>query len=220
MAANQDQLTGYALAMPEKVAVIDDRPGETPLSWTFAELEAHANQLSHVLVGHGVARGTKVVWCGQNSAAVIAMHHAARKVGATSVPLNYRLSPDEASYVVDNSDALLVFVDEEYASLIEAIQDRTPKVQHVLVFDRKTGRPLAPGHLDADELLAAAPATPPTVESDGAPAAAMIYTSGTTGKPKGALRNATGDPAQTIGLIQLIGYRNDDVYVTTGPLYH
>jgi fatty-acyl-CoA synthase/long-chain acyl-CoA synthetase len=58
------------------------------------------------------------------------------------------------------------------------------------------------------------------VAADGAPAAAMIYTSGTTGKPKGALRNATGDPAQTLALIQHIGYTSDDIYVTTGPLYH
>ena len=215
-----DQLTAYALATPDKPAVIDDRPGETPLVWTFAELEDRANQLANVMVGLGVTRGTKVVWCGQNSAALVAMTHAGRKIGATAVPLNYRLSADEASYVVDNSDAILVYVDEEYASLVEAIHERTPKVQHVLVFDRRAGRPLAAGHLDADSLTATAPTTSPEVATDGAAAAAMIYTSGTTGKPKGALRDAIGDPVQTIGLIRLIGYGGDDVYVTTGPLYH
>jgi fatty-acyl-CoA synthase/long-chain acyl-CoA synthetase len=215
-----DQLTGYALATPDKRAVIDDRPGQPPLVWTFRELEDRANQLGHVLVDLGVTRGTKVVWCGQNSAALIAMMHAARKIGATAVPLNYRLSPDEATYVVDNSDAVLVYVDEEYASLIEAIRDRTPKVEHVLVFDRRTGHALAAGHVDADQLTAVAPTAPPTVSADGVAAAAMIYTSGTTGKPKGALRNATGDPAQTLALIAHLGYRSDDIYLTTGPLYH
>ncbi len=48
----------------------------------------------------------------------------------------------------------------------------------------------------------------------------MIYTSGTTGKPKGALRTAAGDPAQGAALLALIGYTTDDVYITTGPLYH
>jgi acyl-CoA synthetase (AMP-forming)/AMP-acid ligase II len=48
----------------------------------------------------------------------------------------------------------------------------------------------------------------------------MIYTSGTTGKPKGALRSATRDPAVTAALVALIGYQSDDVYLTTGPLYH
>jgi fatty-acyl-CoA synthase/long-chain acyl-CoA synthetase len=215
-----DQLTRYAAATPDKLAVIDDRPGGPPLVWTFAALEDRANRLANVLADLGVTRGTKIVWCGQNSAALITMMHAGRKVGATAVPLNYRLSPDEASYVVDNSDAVLVYVDEEYASLIEAIQERTPKVKHILVFDRRAERPLASGHLDADLLVGAAPTTPPHVSNDGPPAAAMIYTSGTTGKPKGALRDATGDPAQTLALVTLIGYRGDDVYLTTGPLYH
>ncbi len=49
--------------------------------------------------------------------------------------------------------------------------------------------------------------------------ATMIYTSGTTGKPKGALRRGV-DPALVGALIAHIGYQPDDVYLTTGPLYH
>jgi fatty-acyl-CoA synthase/long-chain acyl-CoA synthetase len=48
----------------------------------------------------------------------------------------------------------------------------------------------------------------------------MIYTSGTTGKPKGAVRRAAIDPSAAAGLLALIGYVPDDIYVTTGPLYH
>jgi len=47
----------------------------------------------------------------------------------------------------------------------------------------------------------------------------MIYTSGTTGKPKGAYRKA-GDPSTAIALISFIGYAPDDIYLTSGPLYH
>jgi fatty-acyl-CoA synthase/long-chain acyl-CoA synthetase len=48
----------------------------------------------------------------------------------------------------------------------------------------------------------------------------MIYTSGTTGKPKGAVRDNAGNPAQMVALVGFIGYVPDDVYLTTGPLYH
>jgi fatty-acyl-CoA synthase/long-chain acyl-CoA synthetase len=58
------------------------------------------------------------------------------------------------------------------------------------------------------------------VPETGEPGATMIYTSGTTGKPKGALRRTAGDPAQVGAMIALIGYTPDDVYLTTGPLYH
>ena len=47
----------------------------------------------------------------------------------------------------------------------------------------------------------------------------MIYTSGTTGKPKGAYRKIT-DQSTAVALIGFIGYTADDVYLTSGPLYH
>ena len=41
------------------------------------------------------------------------MTNAVRKIGAVGVPLNYRLTHEEASYVVDNSDSVVVFTDAE-----------------------------------------------------------------------------------------------------------
>jgi fatty-acyl-CoA synthase/long-chain acyl-CoA synthetase len=45
------------------------------------------------------------VWWGQNSIGVVRVIHAARKIGATAVPLNYRLTDEEAAFVVDDCDA-------------------------------------------------------------------------------------------------------------------
>jgi fatty-acyl-CoA synthase/long-chain acyl-CoA synthetase len=87
-------------------------------------------------------------------------------------------------------------------------------VRQVLVF----GGPPAPGMQSVEKLLAAAsPAEPGSAAA--AAAQTMIYTSGTTGKPKGAVRGA-GDPEQTRAMLAFIGYVPDDVYLTTGPLYH
>jgi fatty-acyl-CoA synthase/long-chain acyl-CoA synthetase len=71
---------------------------------------------------------------------------------------------------------------------------------------------------DAD--IAAAPSTAPAGAGSGAGGGSMIYTSGTTGKPKGAFRSG-GQDQETLGaLLNLFGYRPDDVHITTGPLYH
>src|SRR5437764_3371999 len=147
-----DMLATYAQGQPDKPAVIDDRPNGQILQWSYAELNDKACRLANVLLELGVQRGTKVVWCGQNSAPVLAMTHAARKIGATAVPLNYRLAPDEAAYVTDNSDATVVFVDAEYAGLFEKIRDDVPKVKHILVFDG----PVPDGMVDAHAAIAAA----------------------------------------------------------------
>jgi fatty-acyl-CoA synthase/long-chain acyl-CoA synthetase len=59
----------------------------------------------------------------------------------------------------------------------------------------------------------------PIVEDYSAHPVSMLYTSGTTGRPKGAVRRAT-DPAAIRPLLDLVGHVPDDVYITTGPLYH
>ena len=44
-----DLLTAYAASQPDKIAVIDDRGGSDVRKCTYAELEARANQVAHVL---------------------------------------------------------------------------------------------------------------------------------------------------------------------------
>jgi len=210
-----DFMTTHATLQPDKLAVIDDRPHSTATVWTFAELERRANRLGHALQALGVAKGTKIVWCGQNSPGLVAVVNAARKIGATAVPLNYRLSDEEATYVTDHCDATVVYVDAEFAPMFDRIRASLPTVQHYVVF---AGAPQR-GMLDANEITAGVPDTPPAI-SDPTPGDTMIYTSGTTGKPKGALRRGTGDPTQLMAMIALIGYKPDDIYITTGPIYH
>ncbi|HWE54097.1 MAG TPA: AMP-binding protein [Acidimicrobiales bacterium] len=208
-----DLLAMYAEKHPDKPAVIDDRPGQEIRSWSFAELERRANQLARLLIDRGVTASTKVCWCGQNSAPLVLATHAIRKVGAVGVPLNYRLSADEAAYVIDNSDSTVVYVDAEYEGLISSVRDRIPKVTEVLVFD-------GDGALEAELEALPGDALPEAEEERPASGQAMIYTSGTTGRPKGAVRSARLDPTSAAGLLTLIGYVPDDVYLTTGPLYH
>src|SRR5688572_15323001 len=209
-----DLLTLHASANPRKPAVIDDRPDGTLLTWSYAELEERANRLANALLAHGVGARDRVIWCGPNSPGVVLMTHAARKISATAVPLNYRFTPDEAAYVVDNCDAVFAWVDADQAGLFAEIRSRCPKLREVAVFG---GRPVE-GQLEGEKLLAPAGSAPPP--RPGAEPQTMIYTSGTTGHPKGAVRSGIGDPEQVRALTAFIGYRPDDVYLSTGPLYH
>ena len=212
-----DFLTVYAELHPDKPAVIDDRPNGRVTVLTHRVLEDRTNRLANVLLDLGLRPGSgKVVWCGQNSPGLVEVIGAARKIGVTAVPLNYRLSDDEASYVIDHSDATVVYVDAEVVPMIQRIRAAIPKVEHVLVFDGPA--PIGTTDVEAlcDESSPAGPVIPEQTEAG----ATMIYTSGTTGKPKGALRRSGGDPSQSQALMALIGYQPDDVYIPTGPLYH
>ena len=212
-----DFLTGYSITQPNKLAMIDDRPDGTVRTLTFAQLNERSNQLANVLLGMGVLPGeSKVVWCGQNSIGLVLMVNAARKLGVTAVPLNYRLSDEEAAYVVDHCDATVVYVDAEFAPMFERIRASLPKVQQYLVFDGDVPADMT----DIDALIDAASAGEPDIPATVEAGATMIYTSGTTGKPKGALRRGNSGAAQSAALMAFIGYVPDDVYIPTGPLYH
>ena len=129
-----DLLSVYAGSQPDKAAVIDDRPGHEVLRWTFAELDRRANQLGNHFSDLRAGPGTKIVWCGQNSAGVIAGVHAIRRVGGSGPASTTGLTPDEAAYVIDNSDAQIVYIDAEHSELVQSIRDRIPRVRELCVF--------------------------------------------------------------------------------------
>jgi acyl-CoA synthetase (AMP-forming)/AMP-acid ligase II len=216
----EDTLSVYALSQPDKPGVIDDTPDGTVRAWTYAELNAQANRLANLLLSLGAGPDRKVLWCGPNSLEVVAVMSATRKIGAVAVPLNYRLTPEEALYVINHSDAEIAYVDHEYAPMFAALRDQLEKVRHIIVVGGDMRGPRASGGMLTDADIAAAPAEPPDLGDALGTGGTMIYTSGTTGKPKGAVRARPPDPEVLGALLNLLGYRPDDVYITTGPLYH
>ena len=215
-----DLLALYSQATPGKVALVDDHDGSIR-QFTYAELDAEANRVANVLVDLGIGVGDKVAWCGQNSVGVVVLLCAAQRLGATAVPVNYRFTDHEAAYVIAHSDATVVYVDAELAPMIGRIRGEIAAVRSVLVFDGDCPDSGDGWLASADALVADAPPTAPPLGDGAADAAMMIYTSGTTGKPKGALRKvAAVDPAAVGAFLALVGYTSDDVYITTGPLYH
>jgi long-chain acyl-CoA synthetase len=200
--------------IPDKPAVVEDRPDGTVTTWTYAELNRQACRLANVFRTLGVKPGERFIWCGPNSVGLVNAGHAREKIGATAVPLNYRLTPEETAYIVDDSDAVLVYVDGDLAEKFVQIRAETPRVRHIVTF----GGPPRAGTLDGDRLMADASEAEPPAAPPHHPAS-MLYTSGTTGRPKGAVRQPL-DPAAIVPLLTHIGFAEDDVYITTGPLYH
>ena len=219
-----DVLALHALGRGSKLAVVDNRPGASPRIVTFAELNTAANQLANAFLDAGITSDDRIAWCAQNSVEVITTLHATRKAGIGSVPVNYRLTADEAAYVIDDSDAVAIVVDADRAPLLSQIASRVPKVRLVVVFGGNPRARAAPGAGDTGKQIAYEDFVRNASGDEPRPGLAsneqVIYTSGTTGRPKGAVRRGSGSPQQALGLIQLLGANADDVHLTTGPLYH
>ena len=210
-----DTLSIYAQSQPDKPGVIDDKPDGTVVRWTYAELDAQSNRVANLLMSLGAGTGQKVLWCGPNSPEVVAVMSATRKIGAVAVPLNHRLTPEEALYVINHSDAEVACVDYEHAPMFATLRGRLDRVRHIIA----VGGPAPDEMLTGADIAAASAAAPDVGEAAGS-GGTMIYTSGTTGKPKGAVRAGPPDPGVLAALLNLFGYRPDDIYITSGPLYH
>src|SRR5271167_2904117 len=182
-----DTLSIYAQSQPDKPGVIDDKPDGTVVTWTYAELETQSNRVANLLLSLGTGPGEKVLWCGPNSPGVVAVMNATRKIGAVAVPLNYRLTPEEALYVINHCDAEIAYVDHEHLPLFTALDGQLEKLRHIIV----VGGPAPDGLLGEADIAAASADAPAAAEQPGG---SMIYTSGTTGKPKGAYRGGGQDP--------------------------
>jgi long-chain acyl-CoA synthetase len=156
---------------------------------SFLEVEETVRALALGLVDLGVGKGDKVSILGNTRPEWTYVDFAALSVGATVVPIYQTNSPEECQYVLENSDAKVVVVeDDEQMEKIRAVHDRLPLLEHVV---RMTGT--SEDAISLDDLAshgAGHDASEWERHWQGVTTedvCTFIYTSGTTGPPKGCV---------------------------------
>src|SRR5215218_1771437 len=159
------------------------------VSRTFAEVGETVKRLSLGLIALGIEPGDKVSILSNTRPEWTYHDFAALTAGATVVPIYQTNSPEECRYVLENSDAKAVVVqDDEQMEKIRQVRDSTPELEHVI---RMTGS--SDDAISFDDLIARGSerkeseweerwrsVTPEDI-------CTFIYTSGTTGPPKGCV---------------------------------
>ncbi len=111
------------------------------VSRSYDEVGDIVKKLSLGLMALGIEKGDKVSILGNTRPEWTYFDFAALTAGATVVPIYQTNSPEECEYVLENSDASAVIVeDEEQLEKIRAVRDRCPKLQHVIRMTGKGGR--------------------------------------------------------------------------------
>jgi acyl-CoA synthetase (AMP-forming)/AMP-acid ligase II len=174
-------------------------------SLTYGELAARARALAAGLDARGLGRGARVAVLSQNSGRLLESFFGVTSWGRVLVPVNFRLSRDEVSYIVDHSGAELLLVDDE-------VRDHVDPALDLPVFSLGE---------ESDAALLRYDAEPePWTDADEAATATINYTSGTTARPKGVQlthRNVWIN-ATTFALHTAVTDR--DVYLHTLPMFH
>lgn len=143
---------------------------ETGRSLTYADLFRQATQAAAYLADHHrVGVGDRVALLAQNELESVVLFFALQRLGATLVPVNFRLTPREIDHILDDSGARLVVFQKAFFEQLAHRQDALLEMEEFA--SRLTGEARAEtGFASTDE-------TP----------AMILYTSGTTGAPKGAV---------------------------------
>ena len=206
-----DVIAVWAAQQPDRPAIV---AGEQALTW--AELLARRNRLALALADRGLGKGEHAVLYAENSLEYLLAVAAVRALGAVAIPMNHRLTAEEAAYILDDSDSVAAFVSDAFVSMAERLRPEAPRVRHWILL----GSERPPWALHLDDLVAAGRPDPVEAIAGQSLGASMIYTAGTTGKPKGALRGAV-DPTAVVDRLRALDLAEPGhVHLVAGHLYH
>src|SRR5580698_3152407 len=106
---------------PERVAVVDepDQPAPSLGELTYRQLASNARAQAAKLDQLGVPVGGRVAVISQNSARLLTSFFGISGWGRVLVPINFRLSPAEISYIVAHSGADIVYADPALKDVLD-----------------------------------------------------------------------------------------------------
>jgi acyl-CoA synthetase (AMP-forming)/AMP-acid ligase II len=190
----------------ERIAVVDepDQPASSLGSLTFDQLAERARANAAGLDALGVDAGARIAVVSPNAARMVSAFFGVAGYGRVLVPINFRLSATEVSYIVDQCGADVLLVDPE---LDEALSTVTAKHRFVIGDE-------------ADEALHAYGAEPRGWEPDEDATAFINYTSGTTARPKGVQLTHRNVWLNSSTFGWQTGVNDRDVYLHTLPMFH
>jgi fatty-acyl-CoA synthase len=201
-----DFLGRAELVYGDRIGIVDEptQPAPSLGELSYREVARRGRALQAGLDELGIAEGERVAIVSHNSARLLELLLAVPSSGRVAVPINFRLSPEEVSYIVGHSGARVLLVDPELESSLGSVA-----AEHRL----GTGD-------EYEQLLRFDTEPRPWTEPDEDATATINYTSGTTARPKGVQmthRNLWVD-AVTFGMHMQVSDR--DVYMHTLPMFH
>jgi fatty-acyl-CoA synthase len=190
---------------PDRSAIVDepDQPAPSLGDLTYREMATNARAQAARLDQLGVPVGGRVAVVSQNSARLLTSFFGISGWGRVLVPINFRLSKAEISYIVGHSGATVVYADPALKDTLDTLD-----VEHKFVLG------------DDDSLYLYDTEPKPWNDPDEGATATINYTSGTTARPKGVQLTHRNNwlNATTFGLHTTISDR--DVYLHTLPQFH
>jgi len=196
---------------PEKSFLIHFDKGGGREELSFGEFNCRVNQLANYMQSElGIALGERIATIAYNHSLTVLLYFAAWKIGATVAPQNVAEDDQRLSYVIDNSEAKVVFTLPELAERARRLASTLDKVEKVVVLDEEQLERIWSG---SDDFV---PISQPTLADE----ALLVYTSGTTGPPKGVVLIQYNLLVDALGISLWQGITGNQRMMCVLPIHH
>ena len=183
-----------------------------PVRQNYAELQARVVRLANALHDQGFGPGDRILWLGQNSWRLFEAILAAARLGGIVCPANWRQSPAELSFVIEDcAPKLVIWQEGEIGGAIVEARGLTASSVLWLRHD---------GDSEYEAFLASGSDEDNETEVDPSTPVLMVYTAAFGGKPAGALITHAALIAQSLIYGPARGITQDYRYLNVGPLFH
>jgi 2-furoate---CoA ligase len=192
---------------PGALAIVD---GEVRL--TYAEWYRRISSVVAGLDALGLKRDDHLLTILQNRWQAATLHWACQFTGVILTPVNWRATPAELDFLIENSEANAVVYEQISAAAVGQSSRAKARPRIALT------EPQA-GEMSFDALAESkASDTTPRVNADAW--SIMLYTSGTTAQPKGVPRRHRSERAAALAHVAQNMYGNGERTLGVMPLYH
>ena len=180
---------------------------------TFKEVKERVDRLAAGLQGIGLEKGDRIGVYGKNSLEYFLLYGAAAAIGVIVLPVNWRLSADEAAFNLNDGTPKALFVDPEFQESIQKNRDRFPSIRSFYnlrpggVYDR----------LDSLMTGSAGFRAADVATDDGF---VIIHTAAVSGRPRGAMLSHGNVLCADIHLNLCFNLSSRDVHLNLLPLFH
>ncbi|MEV4140241.1 AMP-binding protein [Dactylosporangium sp. NPDC049742] len=207
-----ETLRRQALRRADREALVDgaDR-------WTYAQLDADVDRHAAALLSAGIGASDLVGVLGRNTATYVLELLALARIGAISVPLNWRLHASEQTYVINQAGITCLLYDDDFADTAAELCAKTGIATAVANGTQVVGD----AHL-LSVLLDRQPAgvRVPDAEKSPEDIHRLLYTSGTTAHPKGVIHTCGNLTANHLAQVLELELTQHDRILISAPLFH
>ena len=182
--------------------------------YTWAEAVGEARRMAAYLKSLGYEPGSKIAICSKNCAHFMISEVAIWMAGYTTVALYPTVNASTASYVLEHSDAKLLFVGklDEWDEIKKGVPEDMPKVAFSLA--------PANDYDKWDDVIAKTEPLAENVMRDPDDTALIIYTSGSTGQPKGVMHAFGRMSVAVQGMVNSLDITPNERQLSYLPLAH